>query len=367
MPPLALFAIAQGASVPHGLLEVTPIVAFAGMASIRSLGRRVTSTAASFGLITFSAVLVHTWHGRIEAHFAFFVVVTLLVLYQDWLPFLLAIGYVIVHHGLLGAIAPASVYDHPGGVQSPWLWALVHGGFVLAACVANMVSWRANEQLLHVRLEARTDDLTGLLNRRGFYDQLDLALHDHEVDERPFALLLLDLDGFKEINDTLGHHAGDELLQTVGARLRGALPDARLARLGGDEFVALVDADGDAALRACERVLDAIEEPVAMTEITTQITGSIGVACYPRHARSREELMRYADIAMYRAKRHGSRTELHVAQDEQPGHDRLTLGGELRGGIEEGEIVLRYQPKADLATGAVYGVEALARWEHPAA
>jgi diguanylate cyclase (GGDEF)-like protein len=365
VPALATFALLSGKGLGHSALEVVPLVALAAAACAPWLGRRARATAAAFGLITCSALLVHLWEGRIEAHFAFFVVLALLMLYQDWLPFLLAIGYVVVHHGVLGAIDPSSVYDHPGGMEAPWLWALVHGGFVLAASAANMVAWHASEQLLHVREEARTDELTGLLNRRGIYDQVDRALHAARRDARPLGLILLDLDRFKEINDTFGHHVGDEVLRGIGARLRLVLPEATLARLSGDEFVAMLHADCDATLDAARRVLDALEQPLAVEEMVGQIGGSIGVASFPEQADTRVELLRYADRAMYRAKRRGSGAEVYVAEDDESSRERLTLAGELRGAIADDQLVLHYQPKADLATATVRGVEALVRWEHP--
>jgi len=145
---------------------------------------------------------VHLWDGTTEGHFHFFVVVSLLILYQDWVPFLVAIGYVIVHHALLGVLAPHEVYSNPAAADDPWLWAAVHGSFVLAASVANLVSWRANEQLLR-------DPLTGLASRIVLSDRLELALARARRSGRPVALLFLDLDRFKLVNDSLGHTAGD--------------------------------------------------------------------------------------------------------------------------------------------------------------
>jgi hypothetical protein len=139
-----------------------------------ALGRRARSTAAVLGLVTASAVIVHLSGGVVEAHFHFFVMIGVITLYQDWLPFGLALGFVVVHHSVLGLLAPHDVFNHAAAVRSPWKWALIHGAFVLAASVAYLVNWRLSEQQaveisrLVSRLEglARTDPLTGVPNRR---------------------------------------------------------------------------------------------------------------------------------------------------------------------------------------------------------
>ena len=178
--------------------------------------------AASFGLVTSSAVLVHLWDGVIEAHFHFFVVIGILTLYQDWMPFLVAIAYVVVHHGLMGALAPANVYNHADAVNHPWKWAVIHGGFVLAASAAHIVAWRTNEtQLLR-------DPLTGLPSRVLFLNRLSGALERLQRRRgRHVAVLFLDLDRFKVINDSLGHPVGDELIVAVAERLRDVAAPAR--------------------------------------------------------------------------------------------------------------------------------------------
>ena len=152
-------------------------------------------------------MLVHLSGGVVEAHFHFFVMIGVLTLYQDWMAFLIAIGYVVAHHGIVGVIAPEQVYNHADAIAHPWRWAMIHGGFVLAASAAHVVAWRTNEnQLLR-------DPLTGLPSRLLFSNRLTQAL-DRLQRRRGshVAVLFLDLDRFKVINDSLGHAAGDELL-----------------------------------------------------------------------------------------------------------------------------------------------------------
>ena len=166
---VAVFALTRGQSLIHGLQEAMLVAVFALPAAHAAIGRRARSAAAVLGLITASAVIVHLSGGVVEAHFHFFVMVGVITLYQDWLPFGLALGYVVVHHSVLGVLAPTDVFNHPAALRSPWKWALVHGAFVLAASVAYLVNWRLSErQAIEIsrlvsRLEglARTDPSPG--------------------------------------------------------------------------------------------------------------------------------------------------------------------------------------------------------------
>jgi anti-sigma regulatory factor (Ser/Thr protein kinase) len=143
---LPLFGLAQGYSLGHSLLDGLPIAVIA-FAVTRSENRRVCTSLMAMGLLTSSAVLVHLWHGAIEAHFHFFVMIPLLALYEDWIPFLLAVAYVAIHHGLAGALDPGSVYNHRDAIAHPWKWASIHGLFVAAAGAVAIVSWRLNEEM----------------------------------------------------------------------------------------------------------------------------------------------------------------------------------------------------------------------------
>jgi signal transduction histidine kinase len=142
---IPIFAMTRGYSLWHGLIEVVPISVAGLIARPKGRGRPVRSSAAALGLLISSAVLVHLSGGSIEMHFHFFVVVGILTLYEDWLPFGLAIGFVVVHHGVMGAIDPASVYDHAAAINHPWTWAAIHGGFILASSAAYVTAWRMTE------------------------------------------------------------------------------------------------------------------------------------------------------------------------------------------------------------------------------
>ena len=217
------------------------------------------------------------------------------------------------------------------------------------------------------RREALHDTLTGLPNRAAFQQVLTSAIAEAGPD-RPFAVLLLDLDRFKEVNDTLGHQIGDVLLRQVATRLRGALPgECQAARLGGDEFVVLVPDGGDrgAVLRLAERCRAALTRGFMVNELQLGVEASIGVALYPEHGQDPSRLLQSADIAMYSAKRAGSQVEVYDSAVDAHTPRRLTLLSSLRTAIDLGELEVHYQPKASLGTGAVTGVEALVRWRHP--
>jgi diguanylate cyclase (GGDEF)-like protein/PAS domain S-box-containing protein len=437
---LVLFGLAAGLGPARVLTFTTPVVLCALVAAVPGRRRTVRASFASVGLITASAVLVAFTHGAIEAHFDFFVALAVIALYQEWIPYLLAIAYVVLEHGVVGALASASVYNHESAVQHPWRWALRHAGFVAAASAANIATWRAAEaartreatargaaelaeakfrtlveQLpaityvesvgagttymspqvrtvlgyephellgssdtwlalthpddrprvademartdgsgepfdMEYRVKARDgrwvwfrtqarlmrdergapqtwvgfwtditaqksleerlshqathDALTGLSNRASFIDRLErttLAARDETVT----GVLYIDLDGFKQINDTLGHAAGDALLVAVAARLRGALRAGdNAARLGGDEFAILLpEAGGELDVRrVAERVIESLQQPLDLHGHEVIPSGSVGVAVARGADITAAELLQAADADMYALK-----------------------------------------------------------------
>jgi diguanylate cyclase (GGDEF)-like protein len=214
---------------------------------------------------------------------------------------------------------------------------------------------------------AVTDDLTGLGNRRHLVDRLRAAIESAANEQTKLALLLVDLDGFKELNDTLGHPAGDEVLRQIGPRLKHILrADDTLARLGGDEF-AVVLAPGDEATASAAglRLRAALERSFEVGDIRVHIDASVGIALFPEHAGDALGLLQRADVAMYEAKRMRTGHEVYLPSRDRHSRQRLRLVGELHGALETGQLVLHYQPKVDVRTGAVSGLEALVRWQHP--
>lgn len=224
---------------------------------------------------------------------------------------------------------------------------------------------------LHQQLEyqAVTDPLTGLLNRRGFYQAAESALVRHERSDKPQALLFLDLDGFKRINDSHGHEAGDRVLFWVAEQLKECMGNcAILARMGGDEFTALLDSleYPEQAARFAERLIErmSIYQEIDGLEVTLGV--SIGIATYPECGTSLDSLLRAADAAMYAAKQSGRQQYRYYDQDlNGRARSRLMLEDSVRGAIEHNEFSLVYQPQVAFADGRLRGFEALLRWCHP--
>jgi len=503
---LTLFGLLRGYTLAHTLTDTTILAVAAFFASQKSLGRKWQSIVAALGLVSASGVFVHLSGGVVEVHFHYFVVVVVLSLYEDWVPFLLAISFVVFEHGAMGVISPRSVYDHQAALNNPWKWALIHGTFVLAESVACLVAWRKNEDtrldlkhsldslseseerfrslvqnasdiailfdkdahvlyaspsmkrvlgydpetllgnsrwtfvhpddldfviaaweasvattepgapieyrvlhadgtwrwvegvvgnllddaavqgvVLNIRditerkaaeeamlHQAFHDALTGLPNRALFLDRLGQALARRGRHGSLTAVLFLDLDRFKWINDSLGHAAGDQLVVQVASRLQGAIrPGDSVARFGGDEFVVLCDElDGEwEAQSIAERLDAALREHFCVEGRDITVTASIGIATTASATAlvsTADSLLRDADAAMYRAKERGrNRIESFQRGMRTIAIERLEVETDLRRALERGELRVHYQPVVRLAGTSMLGVEALVRWQHP--
>ena len=216
--------------------------------------------------------------------------------------------------------------------------------------------------------QAAYDALTGLPNRALLHTRATTALAEAARRGDALAVMLLDLDHFKEINDTLGHRVGDNLLRAVGQRLAAAVRETDVvARLGGDEFGILVSSmtGPDDAVVLAERLLTVLREPFFVDGVRLQTQASIGIAVWPEHGSDVEALVQRADVALYTAKEERGCWSTYSPEADRYTPERLAMLGELRTGLETGQLVVFYQPKSDAKTGVVVGVEALARWQHP--
>jgi len=233
------------------------------------------------------------------------------------------------------------------------------------AIVRDITSRKARIAALHY--QAMHDALTDLPNRTLLLDRLQQAIRAAERDENELALILIDLNRFKEVNDTLGHLVGDKLLQQISQRLRVNLRESdTVARLGGDEFCLLLPtADEDQAVVIAHKVIAAIEKKLYIEGHSLHVGASLGIATFPKHGRSPLTLLQRADVAMYVAKRNNRGFSIYDALSDQNSLKQLAISTELKEAIERDELVLHYQPKMDLETSTMSGVEALVRWNHP--
>jgi diguanylate cyclase (GGDEF)-like protein/PAS domain S-box-containing protein len=475
---LALF---EGLTLMQTAGVTAPLVLAAGLGCAADVPRRLRTAAVALGLLGTSAALVYVSGGSTESHLHFFVMLAVITLYQEWLPLLLAVGFVAVHH-TLGVMSARPFVEHGA---DPAVWAGVHGLYAVATALAGIVTWRLNEQeryraerILHSTVEgiygvdargeitfaneamARTlgrrvdqlvgrpahdvcghpepagstcpicealsagdsipctgttfrradgtafpveftsvrvlergrangavvsfrdlteheklteralrDGLTGLPNRALFMDHLAKALARLERNPNMAAVMFIDLDRFKVVNDSMGHAAGDALLTAAADRLVASVrtPDT-VARFGGDEFVVLcenLEAERD-VVTVAERIVSAFAEPFTIQGIEVSANASVGVTV-TRDARVEpDDLVRDADAAMYRAKEQGrGRFEMFDEAMRKRAVARLQTESDLWRAIARDELLVHYQPKVDLHDGRVTGLEALVRWNHP--
>ncbi|MEA2471531.1 MAG: diguanylate cyclase [Thermoleophilaceae bacterium] len=258
------------------------------------------------------------------------------------------------------------VYEHVASLGTvPFALAMLT---LVAALLRSGLTFRDVRALAQTRQEALTDELTELPNRRGFRLQLEAAITAARSSGGGVALLMVDLDRFKELNDTLGHRAGDLLLREIGPRLEAPLrPTDSVARLGGDEFAVVLSAPASAetALKVSDRLLEAISMPFAVGGLSLQVGASIGVALWPEHGDYAEDILRSADVAMYQAKAMRTGREVYARGRDNHSRDHLALVSDLDTAIRSDALELEFQPIVDVGDRHIVGIEALARWRHP--
>ncbi|RMH05715.1 MAG: EAL domain-containing protein [Nitrospirae bacterium] len=225
---------------------------------------------------------------------------------------------------------------------------------------------RADERMAYL---AQYDSLTGLANRSLFKELLSLALARAERSGKHVALMYLDLDRFKIINDSLGHDAGDHVLKVVAQRLRSRMRRSdTVARLGGDEFTVILEGVGTVqdATKVAQELLHIIALPITVQDQEIVVTPSIGIAIYPQYGTDPETLIKHADIAMYRAKRQGRNAyRFYTTETGGKAYEHLALESRLRRALDRGEFLLHYQPQIEMASGRIVAMEALLRWRNP--
>ena len=370
-------SLATAVNVAYPMFDLILVAALAGIAALGGMGSRWALLAA--GLLVFAAAdvvyvrFVYVFGTPLDATWT--VGLTLVAMWVDstarrGLP---ATQETQPATGTraLGVSAVATVAGLGVLVVGTWvplsrLAVTLAGVTLLAAAARSQVAFRLLARMADLRrLAAATDDLTGLPNRRALYTEGHARLARPQ--RRRHALLMLDLDKFKGVNDSLGHDAGDQLLVQVGARLREHLRGGdMLARLGGDEFAVLLgDSGHQEATDVALTLRAALAAPFAIEAVVLHSSVSVGIALFPDDGRDLSTLLRKADIAMYKAKASGDGVHRYGRGDYTDGAARLQLLEELRTAIATDRLVLHYQPKIDLDTGDVHAVEALVRWDHP--
>lgn len=366
---LFLYVALAYRDIGHAAFEAGPVVAFAVVGSWFRLRQTLRASAATLGLLSASGSIVHLGGGVTELHFHFFVVIAIVALYHSRTAFLLAVGFVLFEHGVIGVADPSSVYERPDAVASPWTWALVHGAYVAAMSMAVAIGWRFNEQTQAALERAgRTDVLTGVLTRAAFTTDVGALLR--ALPATDIQLAVLNVDRFRFVNDAHGQDAGDAILAALALRLRAAVDDGYVGRLSGDEFaIAVPDRAnlGRPAAWAAGIVAEVLRDGLALPDGSPiVVTVSVGVASGRGPQVDAETLIDRASAALREGRRVGSGgiTE-HTDALELRLADERALGMDLESSDFQGQLRLHYQPIVATASGVVHSVEALVRWEHP--
>ncbi|WP_051797103.1 putative bifunctional diguanylate cyclase/phosphodiesterase [Catenuloplanes japonicus] len=355
---LYVFGVMRGRDAADALVIVFPLVVAVALGGYRGLSRRWRASITTLGLMGSSAVLVGLAGGQTEAHFHFFVMLFVIVLYQEWVTFLLATAFVLVEHAVVGVFAPHDVYAHDAARTEPIKWAAIHALFIAGAAVAAIANWRMTEsaqdmskaaadELAH---QASHDALTGLLNRAGF----DRRLADAIVasGSAPYALCMVNLDRFRLISEAGRHTQGDELLRRVAELITElAGDDAIVARLRGDRFGLLIPATADeGGVTVAERMRRGVADLAFQVDgQAVALTASIGVVPVTPLAVGPEELIIAAEAACYTAKERGrDRVEVYRADNAALAkhQEEMDWAGRLVTALRDDRFELFYQPIA---------------------
>jgi diguanylate cyclase (GGDEF)-like protein len=369
--------------ISGGVLTFSLVVAYrfiAGTGAMRALVAIV--------MMLFSLIFIQQHLGRIEMHFHVFIAMAILSLYKDTLPILIAALTTIVHHLVFNYLQfyeislfdmPVMIFNYGCGLDI----VAFHAVFVIAEMI--VLVYMVTLQLAHsieshkqakevvalskkLQYSSMHDSLTGLPNRQNLYENLQLITANANRHKDKFALLFLDLDKFKHINDTLGHDVGDELLKVIAIRLKSILRENDIvARIGGDEFIIILsDIKSEQSILECiSKILELFKKEIVVKGKILKSSTSIGCAIYPDDSKDVNALMKYADMAMYSAKDSGKNGfKFFTKSLDDTLHNEVNMIKDIQRALSEGEFKLYYQAKVDVASQKIVGAEALIRWEH---
>ena len=363
--------------VSGGMLTLLMLLAYK-----KFKGTHTMMVLVAVSMMMFSLIYIQQYLGRIEMHFHVFIALAILTIYKDLIPILVGAVTTIIHHLVFNYLQlydihlfgqPVMIFNYGCGLDI----VILHGAFVIIELVVllNIVK----KQVVHsidlintkenLKYTSMHDTLTGLPNRHNLNTQMKYIKANANRHKTKFAVMFLDLDYFKNINDTLGHDVGDKLLQSVAKKLKSSVRENDLVcRIGGDEFVlVVVDIKSESDIvRTVEKILGIFREDIVIYENNLRLSVSVGISIYPDDSTDFIELMKFADIAMYKSKDQGrDNFNFFTTRLDEEIHYDVEIINDMQKALKNNEFKLYYQPKVSVTSGKIIGAEALIRWEHP--